>query len=295
MHVDDSVAMLRPRRLRAGDQVRLVSPASPAARDGVEVTVRFLEGLGLRPSLGAHVFDEYGYLAGTDADRLADVNDALRDPQVAAIVATRGGKGAYRIAAGLDVAAAARYPTLLVGFSELTMLHLALWRGCRLAGVHGAPFEVSWAGPAATASFLLAVFTTDPVTVTSRPGEPTGVLTTTGQATGVLLGGNQDMVATAAGWALPDLGGAILLLEAVDMRLGHIDRQLTMLLESGRLAGVRGVAVGQYTSCGARPVMRAAGRCWMCCGIGWAGLGYRSWVVCRSGTARSRSRCRSAR
>jgi muramoyltetrapeptide carboxypeptidase len=67
----------------------------------------------------------------------------------------------------------------------------------------------------------------------------------------VLLGGNQDMVATAAGWALPSLNGAILLLEAVRMRLGHIDRQLTMLHNSGRLEGVRAIAVGQYTDCDA--------------------------------------------
>ena len=227
-----------------------MSPASTPTRDAVAGTVRFLEGLGLRPSLGAHVFDEHGYLAGTDKDRVADFNDALRDPDVAAIIATTGGKGAYRIAGDLDFAAVARHPKLLVGFSEFTILHMAVWQRCRLAGVHGAPFEVSWAGADAATSFLDAVFTDHQVTVVSRPGEVTGGLTTTGRASGILLGGNQDMVATSAGWALPNLGGAILLLEAVDMRLGHIDRQLTMLLRAGRLDGVRAVAVGQYTGCG---------------------------------------------
>ena len=232
--------MLRPPRLHPGDHVRLVSPASTPAREWVAGTVAFLESLGLRVSVGAHAFDELGYLAGTDEHRLADVNEALRDPGIRAVIATTGGKGAYRIAGGLDFAAARRDPKLVIGFSEITVLHLALARECGLAGVHGAPFEESWAGARAARSFLDAVFSTGDVTVPSSADEPTSALTTAGRATGVLLGGNQDMVATSAGWMLPDLHGAILLLEAVRMRLGHIDRQLTMLTNSGRLDGIRG-------------------------------------------------------
>ena len=245
--------MLRPPRLQPGDHVRLVSPASTPAREWVAGTAAFLEGLGLRVSVGAHAFDELGYLAGPDEHRLADLNEALRDPQIRAVIATTGGKGAYRIADGLDFAAARRHPKLVIGFSEITVLHLALAKECGLAGLHGAPFEESWAGARAARSFLDAVFTTDDVTVHSSADEPTHVLTTAGRATGVLLGGNQDMVSTSAGWMLPDLRGAILLLEAVRMRLGHIDRQLTMLTNSGRLDGIRAVAVGQYTDCDASP------------------------------------------
>jgi len=77
-------------------------------------------------------------------------------------------------------------------------------------------------------------------------------LTTSGRAEGILLGGNQDSIGTAAGWALPNLEGTILLLEAFNLRLGHIDRQLTMLAKAGHLDGVMGVAVGQYSECGVR-------------------------------------------
>ncbi|GAA0926004.1 hypothetical protein Vau01_122420 [Virgisporangium aurantiacum] len=107
-------------------------------REAVDGTVRFLEGLGLRVTVGQHALDTLGYLAGIGADRLADVNDALRDPVITAIIATRGGKGAYRIAEQLAFAAAARYPKLLIGFSEVSVLNLALWKHCRLPGVHGA-------------------------------------------------------------------------------------------------------------------------------------------------------------
>lgn len=243
-----------PARLEPGDRVRLVSPASPPTAAGIERAAAVLDGLGLRVEYGAHVHDvadDLDYLAGRDEDRLADLNDALRDPGLKAIVATRGGKGAYRIAGGLDVAAARRHPTLLVGFSEVTIVHLALFRRAGLVGLHGAAWDAEEFGHAAAESFRRAVTSTEAVVVHATPAEPTHALTTHGQAVGRLLGGNQDSIATAAGWALPDLAGAILLLEAYNLRLGHIDRQLTMLLETGIIRHVAGVAVGQYTQCGA--------------------------------------------
>lgn len=199
--------------------------------------------------MAPHAFDRWGYLAGRDDDRLDDLNGAIRDPDVRAIVATRGGKGAYRIADRLDIDAARADPKLLVGFSEITVLHLALLKHCGLAGVHGAPWPPQQHGGPTAASFEAAVFTTDAIRIPTVAQEPTAVLSTTGCATGPLIGGNQDSLATSAGWALPDLRGAILLLEGENQRLGHIDRQLTMLMNAGHLRGVRGVAIGQYTNC----------------------------------------------
>lgn len=240
---------LLPAKLQPGDRVCFVSPASTPERADTESSAKWLhEAFGLEVQIGKHAFDEYGYMAGTDENRLADLNDALRDPGIKAIFATRGGKGAYRIAGDLDFAAARKYPKLLVGFSEITILHLALYKYCRLSGVHGAPWGEDF-GKDSAESFRKAVFTTDPIVVRQNPKESTAVLTTSGKATGILLGGNQDMIATAAGWALPSFAGAILLLEAVGMRLGHIDRQLTKLKNAGHLQGIRGVAVGQYTDC----------------------------------------------
>jgi muramoyltetrapeptide carboxypeptidase len=245
--------MLLLPRLVPGDRVAVVSPASTPARDAVERCVEELRGWGLRPEIGAHAFDEHGYLAGSDENRLADVNAAVRDPGVRAIFATRGGKGAYRIADLLDFEALGRDPKPFVGFSDITVLHLAVARHAGVAAVH-APM-VSWdedhIGRAAIERLRTALMTTDPVVIESDPAEPTAALTTTGRASGVLLGGNQDSIATSAGWALPTLDGVILLLEAFNLRLGHIDRQLTMLRNAGHLDGLVAVAVGQYTQCGA--------------------------------------------
>lgn len=240
-----------PPKLEPGDRVRFVSPASPTPRGSLNTEV--LENMGLVVEYGDHVYDAHDtleYLAGTDENRLADINDALRDPGVKAIIATRGGKGAYRIADGLDIQAARQNPKLLIGFSEITILHMALLKHGILGGIHGAPWDAETFGKETAESFVKAVTSTKPITIRSTKDEHTHALTTHGRAEGILIGGNQDSIATAAGWALPSFDKAILLLEAVNMRLGHIDRQLTMLINTGIIRNIAGVAIGQYTECG---------------------------------------------
>jgi muramoyltetrapeptide carboxypeptidase len=241
-----------PAKLQPGDRVCFVSPASPIPKGGLEGAVKVLKELGLKVEYGPHVFDvdnTIDYLAGPDKDRLADLNGALRDPGIKAIIATRGGKGAYRIAGGLDFAAARKHPKLLVGFSEITILHTALLKHGVGGGIHGAPWGESF-GKETAASFVHAVTSTKPIIVRATKNEHTHALTTQGKAEGILIGGNQDSIATAAGWALPNFDKAILLVEATNMRIGHIDRQLTMLINSGIIKNIVGIAVGQYTDCG---------------------------------------------
>lgn len=123
--------VLSPTPLRPGDVVRFVSPASPPTQEGVSHGTEILQSWGLRVQLARNVFSRcprLDYLAGTDEERLADFNEALCDPDVRAIIATRGGKGAYRIADKIDFAAARADPKFVVGFSEITILHLALWQ-----------------------------------------------------------------------------------------------------------------------------------------------------------------------
>jgi muramoyltetrapeptide carboxypeptidase len=211
--------------------------------------VRHLESWGLKVDFGAHAFDKLHYLAGTDEQRLDDLDAAFRDPEVRAIFATRGGKGSYRIADQLDFAAVRRDPKLLVGFSDITALHLALWTHCRLVGIHGALIDGDADGLDAAGSECLRMMLMTPqdMVLKSRAAEATAALTTSGVAEGRLIGGNLDMVATTAGWALPPLNGAILLLEAVNLHLGQTDRYLTMLGKGGHLRGLTGIALGQFT------------------------------------------------
>lgn len=242
-----------PSKLAPGDRVRLVSPASPVSKESVGGGRKVLESIGLVVEEGKHVYDIHetiDYLAGSDKDRIEDLNDALRDPGVKAIIATRGGKGAYRIADNLDFDAARKNPKLLIGFSEVTILHMALLKHGVLGGIHGAPWDAGHFGSETAESFVRAVTSTESITIRSTVNEHTHSLTTHGSVEGILIGGNQDAIATGAGWALPSFDDAILLLEATNMRLGHIDRQLTMLIKSGIIKKIAGVAIGQYTDCG---------------------------------------------
>jgi len=243
------ITPVSPTPLRPGDLIRFVSPASTPPRDEVDESAEYLRGLGYAVDFGPNAFNKLNYLAGSDDERLSDLNDALRDPKVRAIFATRGGKGSYRIAERLDFDAARRDPKFLVGFSDITALHLALLRGGAGGAIHGAlrgdarDTTDSERGPSLTT--LLSH--PGPVRIPALPDEPTTALSNGRSATGPLIGGNLDMVTTCAGWALPPLDGAILLLEAVNMFLGQIDRQLTMLRKGGHLDGVAGIALGQFT------------------------------------------------
>ncbi|MFG1812259.1 LD-carboxypeptidase [Kribbella sp. NPDC049174] len=237
------MSVLIPPRLAPGDRVRVVSPASTPYREFVARGVEALTRWGLEVELGRHVFDSVGYLAGTDEDRLADLNDAFRDPGVRAVFATRGGKGAYRISDQLDFGAVRRDPKPLVGFSDITAVHLSLWKECGLVGVHGPFVNDESEGADGLRRVLM---TTDDIVIKQDPKELSAGLTDGRRATGFLMGGNLNTVAHAVGGELSSLDGGILLIEDnLGTGLGMIDRQLTQLIKSGLLDGLRGIAVGQ--------------------------------------------------
>lgn len=196
-----------------------------------------LAGWGLRPELGEHALDRRGFLAGSDEDRLADVNAALRDPGVRAVVAATGGAGAYRIVDGLDLAAVRADPKPVVGFSDITNLHLALWTATGSAGVHGCVGT----GGRTDESCRRLLFETEPITLWAEPSP----VTVAGRATGVLVGGNAVAVSNFLGAGLPRLDGVMLCLEGPQNP--HFDRMLWGMSRAGLLDGIRGVAIGDLT------------------------------------------------
>ena len=123
----------------------------------------------MKPVLGPNAFARQGYLAGGDELRAADLNAAFADPAVRGIVCTRGGYGAQRVVDMIDMSLVRADPKMVAGFSDITALHFALWRGARLAGVHGLMAAAAWhdeaAPPASAESLRRALMTTDPVTV----------------------------------------------------------------------------------------------------------------------------------
>ncbi|WP_203711328.1 S66 peptidase family protein [Asanoa siamensis] len=230
----------------------LVSPSGPTRPERMVRGLELVESWGLRAVLGPHAYARTGYLAGDDAARAADLNAAFADASIRGVLCTRGGYGAQRMVDAIDMAAVRRDPKVVAGFSDITALQFALWRGARLAAVHGP--GVAWNDertPAASAESLRsALMTTDPVTVAAVPGEDTAGVRVPGIAAGPLLGGNLCLITASIGTPdMPDLSGAILLIEEVQEPLYKIDRMLTHLRRAGSLDGLAGVALGQFTDC----------------------------------------------
>jgi len=124
-----SFTVRKPPRLKRGDVIGILSPASaPSAMEKIEKGVRYLESCGYRVEVGKHVMKEKGYLAGEDEERLADLNGMLEDARVRAIFTTRGGYGTPRLLDRVNYAAVRRDPKILVGYSDITSLQLALFR-----------------------------------------------------------------------------------------------------------------------------------------------------------------------
>ena len=227
-----------PPALTPGDTVALVSPASWLEPTQIEKTVATIEAWGFRAQLGAHVHDKRGYLAGTDSHRLEDLNAAIRDPDVRAIVTLRGGCGSSRLLHGVDVHALEADPKPLVGYSDITALH-RVWHRHGVPSLHGA---VAGAHQHVVKDVLCGGLPPDVAADRQQLGWE---LTTRGRASGPLFGGNLEMLARSVGVLKFDLRGHVLLVEINrSAGLGHVDRALTQLLMSGALDDIVGVAVG---------------------------------------------------
>lgn len=227
-----------PPSLAPGSTIALVSPASWSEPAQIEETMAIIESWGFRPQLGAHVHDRLGYLAGSDEDRLADLNDAICDPDIRAIVCLRGGCGSFRLLHGVDGEALELDPKPLVGFSDITALH-RVWHQRGVPSLHGA---VAGAHQHVIRDVLTGG---TPPSVTTNKGQFGAELTTRGRASGPLFGGNLEMLARSVGVLDFDLRGHVLLLEINrSAGLGHVDRALTQLLMAGALDGIVGVALG---------------------------------------------------
>jgi muramoyltetrapeptide carboxypeptidase len=246
----------RPARLRLGDAVGLIAPASSDDElFHLEAAQNSVRGMGLVPKLGRHVSDRYGYLSGTDQDRAADINDMFADPEVRAIFVIRGGWGSARLLPLIDWDLVRAHPKLLVGSSDVTALHLAIAARAGFASIHAPNVGNRWEA-ISWGSFWRLAFTGETPLLGEAEGQDQTQdrwRTTTirpGRASGHLLGGNLTVLSTLMGtpW-LPDFEGAILFLEDVGEAEYRIDRMLNQLALAGVLGKVAGVIFGQCTRC----------------------------------------------
>jgi muramoyltetrapeptide carboxypeptidase len=252
-----SKAPTRPSRLTRGSRIALVAPAGPLLeRDDLTRAAELCRALDYVPIVGVNAGRRHGYMAGTDEERLADLNGALQDPSIDAIWCIRGGFGSTRILDQIDFESLARHPRPLIGFSDITaVLNAAVAR----AGV------VTFHGPVARASmpaftrwhFERVLTCAEPAGRLRRLPVPADVLIprddrivalSGGVAEGPLAGGNLTLLQCLIGTPFfPDLDGAILFLEDVGEDLYRVDRVLAHLRLAGALDRLAGVVVGRFT------------------------------------------------
>ncbi len=237
--------MRKPKALKPGDTISLVSPASPLSPEQTAKGIGILEAAGYKIKLSPHVYNSADYLAGSDEDRAKDLQHAFDDPETQAVFCSRGGYGCSRLMPFLDLDRMAASRKLFSGFSDITVLHAALNRR-GLPTLH-APMALTlhtdreeWVYE----SLRAALSGGNPI----PNAAPVGKTLVPGRASGVVAGGCLILLSDLIGTSEQlDVDGKIVLLEDVDEAPHRVDAMLTHLINSGSIQGAAGIVVGEMT------------------------------------------------
>jgi muramoyltetrapeptide carboxypeptidase len=224
--------------------VALVAPAGVLRREeDIARALDNIRSLGWIPVVGSNVRSQLGYLAGSDAERLHDINSALASDDVDAVWCIRGGYGSMRLLSSLDYEAIRRWPKPFIGFSDITALHSAIHRHCGIVTFH-----------APTARMKLTDFSRSSLTralvdqIDSCGSAPSAEVLRPGRATGRLAGGNLALITALLGTPYAsDFDGAILVIEDIGEAVYRIDRMLTQLLLAGALQRCAAIVAGNFS------------------------------------------------
>jgi len=251
-------SVVRARALKPGDRVGVVDLSTPLYDPLIGERIRSLfAALDLTPVFAPHLLARTREIAASRAERVADLHDLFVDPAIKGVFCARGGYGVSEIVSLLDYEAIRAHPKVFLGFSDITLLHLAIRRQAGLVTFHGHMPAQSAFGPFSLEALRRAVFSTAPLGLLPAPDEPNPVrpqyplrTIVPGRATGPLVGGNLSLVIAAMGtpWEI-DTAGAILFLEDVDENAYAIGRMLWQLRHAGKLSAAAGVVIGACVNC----------------------------------------------
>ncbi|HUJ90678.1 MAG TPA: LD-carboxypeptidase [Syntrophorhabdales bacterium] len=246
--------LIKPPTLKRGATVCLVAPAS-AVIDvaSLERGKRLLEERGYRVVEGAHVRDTMLLFAGEDENRADDLNRAFADPAIDAIFCVKGGAGTARMLPYVDFGLISRNPKIFVGYSDITILQIAMLKRCGLVTFYGpmvaTEFGQSFTPFTEAAFFRMLTTPQESIQARNRPGRKMLTLCP-GEASGQLVGGCLSIFVSTLGteWEA-DTQDKILFFEDIDERPHRIDRYLTQLLLANKLQAASAVVFGSFTRC----------------------------------------------
>jgi muramoyltetrapeptide carboxypeptidase len=245
---------VKPVRLSEKATFGIVSPASCPLDEAIyRQGVAYLKNWGYHVVECEHVLDKRGYLAGADVDRVSDLNEMFRNPDIDAIICSRGGYGAPRIIDQIDFDAIKKNPKIFIGYSDITSLNLAIWQQTGLVTFSGAMVAVEMGkgiDPFTEQNFWRMLTTVEPIGLLANPPENPLKIFNPGQAEGRLLGGCLSLINVLLGTPYcPDFNDAILFIEDIDEEPYRLDRYLAQLKLAGILDQVAGIVVGQFVDC----------------------------------------------
>lgn len=235
-----------PPSIKPGDKIRIVSPAGKVSEKHVLPAVEWLQKQGYKVELGKHVFANHFQFAGTDKQRLDDLQTAFDDSETAAIICSRGGYGTVRIIRQIDFTKFVENPKWLVGFSDITILHSCL-NNRRVATIHGVMpkyFFDDYGAPSENLNSLMQLLTVGKAIYSFKNGEKNRP----GKVTAELVGGNLSIISSMQGTPCElQTEGKILFLEDIDEFLYNTDRMIHQLKLSGKLDNLAGLVLGDFS------------------------------------------------
>jgi muramoyltetrapeptide carboxypeptidase len=249
---------LLPKPINKGDLVGIISPSAATADEMQFLFAKeAMEALGFKVVMGEHAGNRRGHLAGTDAERAEDLNQMFANQQVKAVICLRGGSGAARILPLIDYECIKKNPKPLLGYSDITALHNAIYSQTGLITFHGPNGSGSWNSfnvRQFNKMFFnreLVVFENEMVKGDDLVIKQNRIQTIfPGTAEGIIVGGNLTVLTAIAGSPyLPDFTDKILFLEDIEEDPYKIDRMMSTLKLMGALAGIKGFIFGQCTDC----------------------------------------------
>ncbi len=249
----------KPKALREGDKVAIISPTSPADIDVVNKGEQKIRAMGLEPVMFPACYSRYGYLSAADDKRAEEVNGAFADESIKGIICLRGGYGAMRILDLLDYEMIKRNPKVFLGYSDITGLHIAFNKICRMVTYHG-PMAASSFAKVKGGKVKFETYTYDSLRKNLFTNEAPGLVENPegevmrslvgGKAQGEIIGGNLSLLAATLGSPYEvDVKGKILFIEDVGEKTFRVDRMLTSLALAGKFKDCVGVILGTWISC----------------------------------------------